>query len=76
VLWFVRQFAAAKNLVAEPAPRRCRKKSFTFSDMPAAARRSYFSLRISSEAGEINKLKKINNPRSSRKLGHARIAKL
>jgi hypothetical protein len=76
VIWFVRQFSTAKNLVADPAPWYCRKKSFTFSDMLAAARRSHFSLRISSDASPINKLEKINHPRFSRGLDHARIAKL
>jgi hypothetical protein len=76
VIWFVRQFSTAKNLVADPAPWYCRKKSFTFSDMLAAARRSHFTPRISSEASQINKLKKINNPRSTRGLDYARIAKL
>jgi hypothetical protein len=76
VIWFVRQFATAKNLVADPAPWYCQKKSFTFSDMLAAARRSHFTLRISSEASQINKLGKINNPRSTRGLDYARIAKL
>jgi hypothetical protein len=76
VLWFVRQFTTAKNLVADPAPWYCQKKSFTFSDMLAAARRSHFSLRIYSTASQISKSEKINNPRSSRGLDHSRIAKL
>jgi len=76
VIWFVRQFSTAKDLVAHPAPWYCQKKSFTFSDMLAAARRSHFSLRISSNACQISKLEKINHPRCSRGLDHARIAKL
>nr|WP_041285877.1 hypothetical protein [Desulfomonile tiedjei] len=76
VLWFVGQFVTAKNLVADPAPWYCRKKSFTFSDMLAAARRSHFSLRIYSKASRINKFEKLNGPRSTRGLDHARIAKL
>ena len=76
VLWFVRQFTTAKTLVADPAPWYGQKKSFTFSDMLAAARRSHFTLKIYSEANRINKLEKINNPRSTRGLDHARSAKL
>jgi len=76
VLWFVRQFSAAKNLVAQPAPWYRQKKDFTFSDMLAAARRSHFQLRISSEASNANDLQKINQPRYTRGLDHARSAKL
>ena len=76
VLWFVRQFSAAKNLVAEPAPWYRQKKDFTFSDMLAAARRSHFRLRISSEASDTNDLKKINQPRYTRGIDHAGNAKL
>lgn len=76
VLWFVQQFPSAGNLVAQPAPWYRRKKAFTFSDMLAAARRSHFQLRISSEAYDSNTLTKNNKPRSARKLDHARIAKL
>ncbi len=43
VLWFVRQYSTAKNLVADPPPWYGKKKSFTFFDMLAAARRSHFS---------------------------------
>jgi hypothetical protein len=76
VLWFVQQFTTAKALVADPAPWYCQKKSFSFSDMLAAARRSHFSLRIYSKAAQINKFEKINSPRSTRGRDHARIAKL
>jgi len=76
VLWFVRQFATAKNLVAQPAPWYRQKKDITFSDMLAAARRSHFRLRILSEACDINDLRKINLPRNTRGLDHARSAKL
>jgi hypothetical protein len=76
VLWFVRQFASASKLVAQPAPWYLQKKDFTFSDMLAAARRSHFQLRISSEACDSNALTKNNQPRSARKLHHARNAKL
>ena len=76
VIWFVRQFSKAKNLVADPAPWYCHKKSFTFSDMLVAARRSHFTQRISSEATQINKLAKINDPRYTRGLEQVRIAKL
>lgn len=76
VLWFVRQFSSAKSLVAQPAPWYRQKKDFTFSDMLAAARRSHFELRISSEAGHTNASQKINKPRSARRLDHARCAKL
>jgi hypothetical protein len=76
VLWFVREFSAAKNLVADPAPWYTRKRNFTFSDMLAAARRSHFSVGISTKVGEINTLQKINQPRYARELDHARIAKL
>jgi hypothetical protein len=37
VLWFVRQFSTARNLIAEPAPWYSQKKDFTFSDMLASA---------------------------------------
>ena len=76
VLWFVRQFTSAKNLVADPAPWYRTKRTFTFSDMLAAARRSHFSLRISSEAQEISTLTKINVPRFSRDLKQTGNAKL
>lgn len=76
VIWFVRQFSTAKNLVADPAPWYSQKKSFTFSDMLAAARRSHFIPRISSMTSQIHKLQKINPPRSTRGLDHTRIAKL
>jgi hypothetical protein len=76
ILWFVRQLSTAKNLVADPAPWYCQKKSLTFSDMLGAARRSHFTLRISSEATQINKLEKITNPHSKSTLDHARSAKL
>jgi DDE superfamily endonuclease len=76
VLWFVRQFSTAKNLIAEPAPWYSQKKDFTFSDMLAAARRSHFSLRISSEAGQSKTLTKIDQPRCSRGLKHTGSAKL
>jgi len=76
VLWFVRQFSAVKDLVAQPAPWYRQKKDFTFSDMLAAARRSHFQLRISSEASNANGLQKINQPRHTRGLDHVRSAKL
>ena len=76
VLWFVRQFSTAKNLVADPAPWYTHKRNFTFSDMLAAARRSHFSVGISPKAREINVLPKINQTRLTRGLDHARIAKL
>lgn len=76
VLWFVRQFDSAKKLVAEPAPWYRQKKCYTFSDMLTAARRSHFSIRILSEASDINELKKINEPHYSRGFKHPKIAKL
>jgi hypothetical protein len=76
VLWFVKQFSTVKTLVAEPAPWYCQKKSFTFSDMLAAARRSHFSLRINSKAKEISKSEKINHPLSTLRRDYARIARL
>ena len=76
VLWFVRQFDEARKLVADPAPWYRQKKSFTFSDMLAAARRSHFSIGISSEASDINELKKINQPRHPRGFKHSGFAKL
>jgi hypothetical protein len=76
VLWFVRQFAAAKNLVADPGPWYQRTKVFTFSDMLAAARRSHFSLRISSQASQSNIIQKINQPRYTRGVKHTGTAKL
>jgi hypothetical protein len=76
VLWFVRQYSTAKNLVADPAPWYRKKKSITFSDMLAAARRSHFFIPISSEAPEINELRKINGPRYSRDFKRSGIAKL
>lgn len=76
VLWFVRQFDEARKLVADPAPWYRQKKSFTFSDMLAAARRSHFSIGISSEASDINELKKINQPRYPRGFKHSGFAKL
>jgi hypothetical protein len=76
VVWFVRQFDEARKLVADPAPWYRQKKSFTFSDMLAAARRSQFSIRISSEASDINELQKNNQERYPRGFEHLDIAKL
>jgi hypothetical protein len=76
VLWFVRQYSTAKNLIADPAPWYRKKKSFAFSDMLAAARRSYFFVPISSEAPKINKLPKFNMPRYTRDFKRSGIAKL
>lgn len=76
ILWFVRQFSTTKNLVADPAPWYRQKRNYTFSDMLAVARRSHFSMTISSETREINKLTKINMPRSTREFKQTEIAKL
>ena len=76
VLWFVQQFYAAKNLVADPAPWYRQKKNFTFSDMLAAARRSHFSIGISAKAIEINASPKIKQTRHTREIDHTRSAKL
>lgn len=76
VLWFVRQFAYASKLVSTPAPWYRHKKSFTFSDMLVAARRSHFSTLISSEATYIDRLHKINQSRFTRGFNDSRIAKL
>ncbi len=76
VLWFVRQFSAAKDLVIDPAPWYRKKKTFTFSDMLAAARRSHFSLNFSQEVGKNNDLHKINTPRSTSDFKYSEIAKL
>jgi hypothetical protein len=76
VLWFVQQFYAAKNLVADPAPWYRQKKNFTFSDMLAAARRSHFSIGISAKAIEINASPKIKQTRHTREIDHKRSAKL
>jgi hypothetical protein len=76
VLWFVRQFSTAQSLVTDPAPWYRQKRTFTFSDMLAAARRSHFSQRIFSEAAETSRLQKINSPRSTRGLQYTEIAKL
>lgn len=63
VLWFVDHFYTAKDLVADPPPWYCQKSNYTFSDMLAAARRSHFSIRISAEARETNKLRNNRVPR-------------
>jgi hypothetical protein len=76
VLWFVREFSTAKDLVANPAPWYRQKKDLAFSDMLAAARRSHFRLRIKPEASGINELSKINQTRHARGLNHAECAKL
>jgi hypothetical protein len=76
VLWFAREFSTAKSLVAEPAPWYRQKKNITFSDMLAAARRSHFSIGISSKAGIGNALPKSNQTRHTRGIDHARMAKL
>lgn len=76
VLWFVRQFSVAKNLVTNPPPWYQQKQTCSFSDMLAAARRSHFALRISSETSEINMLHKINQTRYPRGFKHTEIAKL
>jgi hypothetical protein len=76
VLWFVDQFHTAKDLVADPAPWYRRKRNYTFSDMLAAARKSHFGPGISSTAGTINILPKINQTRHKRELDHTVSAKL
>lgn len=75
-LWFVRNLKAAQHLVNDPAPWYRNKKSYTFSDMLAAARRSHFSEVISSTAFDINELQKINKPRYPRRSKHVEYAKL
>lgn len=76
VLWFVRQFSTAKSLVADSPPWYRQKKNLTFSDMLAAARRSHFSARFSSEASENNRLRKTNQTRYPRRFKLAESAKL
>lgn len=76
VLWFVRQFSTAKNLIADPPPWYRQKKNFTFSDMLAAARRSHLSLRISSKASATNTLQQNDQPRNTRGVRYTRRAKL
>ncbi len=76
VLWFVERYANQKKPLLVVAPWYTRKTSFTFSDMLAEARRSHFSLNISSNNyGEV-KLQKNNGPRSTRQLQTMKIAKL
>ncbi|MGC9030928.1 MAG: hypothetical protein ACP5LD_14845, partial [Desulfomonilaceae bacterium] len=65
-----------KKPVRVVAPWYTRKTFFTFSDMLAEARRSHFSLNISSNAYGEAKLQKNNRPRSTRQLQIKKIAKL
>lgn len=76
VLWFVKQFSTAKNLVAEPAPWYRQKKNFTFSDMLVASRRSHFSLGISAKPEVINRLPKNKQTRYARGIDYTKTAKL
>jgi hypothetical protein len=76
VLWFVQQFATAKDLAAGLAPWYRQKNNYTFSDMLAAARRSHFSCGICAKPSEISASSKINQTRHPHGIDHARIAKL
>lgn len=76
VLWFVQQFATAKDLVAGLAPWYRKKNNYTFSDMLAAARRSHFSFGICAKPSEINASPKFNQTRYARGSKHTKIAKL
>ncbi|MGC9030319.1 MAG: hypothetical protein ACP5LD_11670, partial [Desulfomonilaceae bacterium] len=62
VLWFVKRYADQKKPVRVVAPWYTRKTFFTFSDMLAEARRSHFSLNISSNAYGEAKLQKTTAP--------------
>ncbi|MBI5569541.1 MAG: transposase [Desulfomonile tiedjei] len=76
VLWFVRQFAAGKRLVAPTSPWYRRKMNITFSDMLAAARRSHMTLSFSRQADKSRDLPKNNPARSTRGSNYTKRAKL
>jgi len=66
VVWFVTQFRMGKDLFLQRVPWYFRKRNITFSDMPAAARRSHFDHRISRDHGKRENTTKITLPRSTR----------
>lgn len=76
VLWFVSQLRMGKDLFVRTAPWYLRKKNITFSDMPAAARRSHFAPVISRDHGEYRKFPKITGPCSASDPRLLRKAKL
>ncbi len=76
VLWFVRNFQTARHFVSDPGPWYRHKKSFSFSDMLAAARRSHFKIRFVKEVSQHDALPKFNSARSTRHTKYAKIAKL
>lgn len=65
VLWFIDQFRMGKDLRLPSAPWYV-KRSITFSDMLAAARRSHFNTGISREPGKHHSSPKIIVARSTR----------
>jgi hypothetical protein len=62
VVWFVNQFRMRKDLLLSAAPWYI-KKTITFSDMLAAARRSHFNAGISRDPSEHRSASKINTKR-------------
>ena len=76
VLWFVGQFRMGRDLRATWVPWYSKKKNITFSDMLAAARRSYFAPRISRDPREHLCSPKINQQHSPRDPYSLKKAKL
>lgn len=70
VLWFVGHFQTSRRFVADPGPWYRHEKCFSFSDMPAAARRSHFEIRLIKKADEHVTLPKFNAARSTRQTRH------
>ncbi|MFH0958933.1 MAG: hypothetical protein V1897_09550, partial [Pseudomonadota bacterium] len=65
VVWFVNQFRMRKGLLLIAAPWYI-KKTITFSDMLAAARRSHFTTGISRDPSEHRGTSQIDTMRGSR----------
>ena len=71
VLWFVRNFKAARCIVADTGPWYRHKKNYSFSDMLAAARRSHFRIAFLEEPRHHGSLPKFYAARSTRQERHA-----
>ncbi len=65
VLWFVRNFKAARSIVADTGPWYRHKRNYSFSDMLAAARRSHFRITFLEERRQERSLLKIDAARSA-----------
>ena len=76
VVWFVEQYRHGALLGFVRSPWYTQKKSISFSDMLAAARRSHFAPVFLYESPQIETLPKFNPARSTRQPGLTKRAKL